>query len=124
MEKDRKTFRLPSVENFFTFFFSSRRRHTISFHVTGVQTCALPICTGISAFIGDDFPDMPVLRVVGLPVAVANAVPEIQAICRLRLARAGGAGAVREFAELILKARGEWQSVCDAYIAERSPQSS
>ncbi|HEU4632019.1 MAG TPA: HAD family hydrolase, partial [Gemmatimonadaceae bacterium] len=34
---------------------------------------------GEAAFIGDDFPDLPVLRVVGLPVAVANAVPEVAA---------------------------------------------
>jgi 3-deoxy-D-manno-octulosonate 8-phosphate phosphatase (KDO 8-P phosphatase) len=73
-----------------------------------------------AAFIGDDFPDYSVLRLVGLPVAVANAVPEIRALCQLRLTRAGGAGAVREFAELLLKARGEWQVLCDAYVAERS----
>ena len=73
-----------------------------------------------AAFIGDDFPDLPVLRVVGLPVAVANAIPEIRAVCSLKLSRAGGAGAVREFAELLLKARGEWKSVTDAYVAERS----
>ena len=73
-----------------------------------------------AAFIGDDFPDFSVLKLVGLPVAVANAVPEIRALCQLRLTRAGGAGAVREFAELLLKARGEWQALCDAYVAERS----
>jgi 3-deoxy-D-manno-octulosonate 8-phosphate phosphatase (KDO 8-P phosphatase) len=73
-----------------------------------------------AAFIGDDFPDLPILRVVGLPVAVANATPEIRAVCSLRLSRAGGGGAVREFAELLLKARGEWKSVSDAYVAERS----
>lgn len=73
-----------------------------------------------TAFIGDDFPDMAVLRIVGLPVAVGNAVPEVRAVCSLRLTRAGGAGAVREFAELLLKARGEWKTVSDAYIAERS----
>ena len=73
-----------------------------------------------AAFIGDDFPDMAVLQAVGLPVAVANAVPEIRAVCQLRLTRGGGAGAVREFAELLLKARGEWNSVCEAYVAERS----
>ncbi|MGH7637402.1 MAG: KdsC family phosphatase [Gemmatimonadaceae bacterium] len=72
------------------------------------------------AFVGDDFPDMPILKVVGLPVAVANAVPEVRAVASLRLTRAGGAGAVREFAELLLKARGEWKAVCDAYVAERS----
>ena len=34
---------------FFVFFFSSRRRHTRSFHVTGVQTCALPIFAAMAA---------------------------------------------------------------------------
>lgn len=73
-----------------------------------------------SAFIGDDFPDLPVLRVVGLPVAVGNAVTEVRAVCSLRLSRTGGAGAVREFAELLLKARSEWKSVIDHYVDERS----
>src|SRR4051812_41942737 len=49
------------------------------------------------AFVGDDFPDMPVLRVVALPVAVGNAVVEVDVIARHHLTRAGGHGAVREF---------------------------
>ncbi len=73
-----------------------------------------------AAFIGDDFPDMAVLRTVGLPVAVGNAVPEVRAACSLRLTRAGGAGAVREFAELLLEARGEWKAVWEGYVTERS----
>ncbi len=73
-----------------------------------------------AAFIGDDFPDLAVMRIVGLPVAVANAVPEIARIARLRLTRHGGRGAVREFAELLLAARGEWAKVTEAYVAERS----
>jgi 3-deoxy-D-manno-octulosonate 8-phosphate phosphatase (KDO 8-P phosphatase) len=73
-----------------------------------------------AAFIGDDFPDLAVMRIVGLPVAVANAVPEIAGIARLRLTRHGGHGAVREFAELLLLARGEWAKVTEAYVAERS----
>lgn len=73
-----------------------------------------------AAFLGDDFPDLAVLRIVGLPVAVGNAVPEIRSACSLKLSRNGGAGAVREFAELLLKARGEWKAVTDAYVAERS----
>jgi 3-deoxy-D-manno-octulosonate 8-phosphate phosphatase (KDO 8-P phosphatase) len=76
-----------------------------------------------AAFLGDDFPDLPVLRMVGLPVAVGNAVPEIAQICRITLTRSGGRGAVREFAELLLKARGEWDKVCEQYVAERSPGS-
>jgi 3-deoxy-D-manno-octulosonate 8-phosphate phosphatase (KDO 8-P phosphatase) len=73
-----------------------------------------------AAFIGDDFPDMAVLKLVGLPVAVANAVPEVRAACTLTLTRSGGRGAVREFAELLMKARGDWTIVTDRYVAERS----
>ena len=73
-----------------------------------------------AAFIGDDFPDMAVLRLVGLPVAVGNAVPEVRAACSVQLTRSGGAGAIREFAEDLLKARGEWVSVTEQYVAERS----
>jgi 3-deoxy-D-manno-octulosonate 8-phosphate phosphatase (KDO 8-P phosphatase) len=72
------------------------------------------------AFVGDDFPDMAVLRRVGLPVAVGNAVPEVRAVAKLRLQRDGGRGAVREFAEILLKARGEWDAVTQRYVAERS----
>ncbi len=71
------------------------------------------------AFVGDDFPDHPVLRIVGLPVAVANAVPEIRSMCSVQLTRTGGFGAVREFAELLLKARGDWERVVSDYLAER-----
>ena len=73
-----------------------------------------------AAFLGDDFPDLPVLQVVGLPVAVGNAVPEVRALCKLKLTKNGGFGAVREFAELLLKARGEWKTVTEEYVAERS----
>jgi 3-deoxy-D-manno-octulosonate 8-phosphate phosphatase (KDO 8-P phosphatase) len=77
-----------------------------------------------TAFIGDDFPDLAILRTVRLPVAVGNAVPEVLSVCRLQLSRGGGRGAVREFAELLLKARGEWEALTEAYVAERSVESS
>jgi 3-deoxy-D-manno-octulosonate 8-phosphate phosphatase (KDO 8-P phosphatase) len=73
-----------------------------------------------AAFVGDDFPDMAILRLVGLPVAVANAVPEVKAVCALTLTRNGGAGAVREFIELLMKARGDWNAVTERYVTERS----
>ncbi|MEP7002546.1 MAG: HAD hydrolase family protein [bacterium] len=73
-----------------------------------------------AAFIGDDFPDMAVLRLVGLPVAVANAVPEVKTACATHLTKSGGAGAIREFAELLLTARDEWETVTERYVAERS----
>jgi 3-deoxy-D-manno-octulosonate 8-phosphate phosphatase (KDO 8-P phosphatase) len=73
-----------------------------------------------AAFVGDDFPDMALLRIVGLPVAVGNAVPEIRAVCKHHLRRTGGHGAVREFAEDFLKARGEWETAWNKYVDARS----
>ena len=72
------------------------------------------------AFLGDDFPDLAILRVVGLPVAVGNAVPEVRRVCAVQLARHGGRGAVREFAEQLLAARGEWEQTVERYVNERS----
>lgn len=72
------------------------------------------------AFVGDDFPDMALLRLVGLPVAVGNAVPEVRAVCKHHLKRTGGHGAVREFAEDFLKARGEWDVAWNRYVDARS----
>ncbi len=72
-----------------------------------------------AAFVGDDLPDLAIMRTVGLPVAVGNAVPEIRALAALQLTRRGGRGAIREFAELLLRARGEWDAVVERYVAER-----
>jgi 3-deoxy-D-manno-octulosonate 8-phosphate phosphatase (KDO 8-P phosphatase) len=72
------------------------------------------------AFVGDDFPDMALLRLVGLPAAVGNAVPEVRQICKVQLERHGGRGAVREFAERLLTARGEWERCWNEYVDERS----
>jgi 3-deoxy-D-manno-octulosonate 8-phosphate phosphatase (KDO 8-P phosphatase) len=75
---------------------------------------------GEAAFVGDDFPDLPVMRLVGLSVAVANAVTEVRRESTLVLTREGGHGAVREFAEELLRARGEWDDLWHAYVAGRS----
>lgn len=72
------------------------------------------------AFVGDDLPDLPVLRAVGLPVAVSNAVAEVRRTARLQLTSAGGRGAVREFAEALLDARGEWIDTVERYVTSRS----
>jgi 3-deoxy-D-manno-octulosonate 8-phosphate phosphatase (KDO 8-P phosphatase) len=72
------------------------------------------------AFLGDDFPDMPLLRIVGLPVAVGNAIPEIRAICKHQVQAIGGRGAVREFIEDFLKARDEWERGWARYVDARS----
>ena len=72
------------------------------------------------AYVGDDFPDMAILRRVALPVAVGNAVPEVRAATRVHLSQSGGRGAIREFAEMLLRARGEWDEVIERYVSERS----
>jgi 3-deoxy-D-manno-octulosonate 8-phosphate phosphatase (KDO 8-P phosphatase) len=72
------------------------------------------------AFLGDDLPDLSVLREVGLPVAVGNAVPEIRRAARLQLNASGGRGAVREFVEALFEARGEWIDVVERYVVSRS----
>jgi len=68
------------------------------------------------AYVGDDLPDIPVMRRAGLAVAVPNAAPEVIEHAHLVTRRAGGEGAVREVAELILKAQGKWQHVLSRYI--------
>jgi 3-deoxy-D-manno-octulosonate 8-phosphate phosphatase (KDO 8-P phosphatase) len=90
----------------------------------------LPALTGIArefgctlqdiAFVGDDLPDLAVLRRVGLPVAVGNAVVEVRRAAHLQLRANGGHGAVREFAEALLDARGEWVDAVERYVASRS----
>ena len=72
------------------------------------------------AFVGDDLPDIGPMRIVGMPVAVANAVKDVADIAAVHLTRSGGQGAVREFVELLLQARGEWSDLVEAYVAERS----
>lgn len=73
-----------------------------------------------TAFVGDDLPDLSVLSRVALPVVVANASPNARRLARVRLGRKGGDGAVREFAELLLRARGEWTRLVDEYVRSRN----
>jgi 3-deoxy-D-manno-octulosonate 8-phosphate phosphatase (KDO 8-P phosphatase) len=73
-----------------------------------------------AAFVGDDLPDLAILRSVGLAVAVADAAPEVVDAAHVHLSRPGGGGAVREFAELLLRARGDWSRLVEAYVQERS----
>ncbi len=76
-----------------------------------------------AAFMGDDLPDVPVLQRVGLPVAVANATPDVMGIVQHVTAAAGGHGAVREFVEELLRARGQWESVLQTYFEQRGDRS-
>jgi 3-deoxy-D-manno-octulosonate 8-phosphate phosphatase (KDO 8-P phosphatase) len=62
------------------------------------------------AYVGDDLPDLPVMRRVGFAIAVANAVSEVKDAAHLVTKRSGGDAAVREAIEFILKAQGKWTS--------------
>jgi 3-deoxy-D-manno-octulosonate 8-phosphate phosphatase (KDO 8-P phosphatase) len=70
--------------------------------------------------LADDLADLPILERAGLPVAVANAVSEVKQAAVWQTTRAGGAGAVRELAEALLRARGEWDSLLAWYVSERA----
>lgn len=61
-------------------------------------------------FVGDDVADLKILKRVGFAAAVANAVFEVKSIAHYVSTKKGGAGAVREIIELILKAQGKWNS--------------
>jgi len=71
-----------------------------------------------AAFVGDDLADLKVLRRVGLPIAVANAVAEVKAAAAFVTGAAGGHGAVREVVEALLKARGQWSDLLERHFAD------
>jgi 3-deoxy-D-manno-octulosonate 8-phosphate phosphatase (KDO 8-P phosphatase) len=72
---------------------------------------------GQVAYIGDDLTDIVVMRRVGLAIATANARPEVKAAAHLVTTQPGGGGAVREVAELLLKAQGHWAELLRKYEA-------
>jgi len=70
------------------------------------------------AYIGDDIIDAPIMASVGLPVAVADAAEEARNAALLVTKNLGGRGAVREVTDFILKAKGLWQGMFDAYFED------
>ncbi len=61
-----------------------------------------------TAFIADDLADMSIMKKVGVPIAVADAVPVIQSCAVIVTEKPGGKGAVREICDAILQAKGVW----------------
>lgn len=72
-----------------------------------------------SCFVGDDLIDLPILQRCALPVAVSNARPEVREAATFTTTAPGGHGAIREFAEALLKARGAWSDLARSYRDER-----
>jgi 3-deoxy-D-manno-octulosonate 8-phosphate phosphatase (KDO 8-P phosphatase) len=71
---------------------------------TGIETAAM-------AFVGDDLPDLPVMKQVGLAVAVGDAHKIVREQAHVVTRAPGGRGAVREISEAILKAQGKWDDL-------------
>jgi 3-deoxy-D-manno-octulosonate 8-phosphate phosphatase (KDO 8-P phosphatase) len=73
--------------------------------------------TGVSesevAYLGDDLPDLTVMRRVGLAVAVGDAAIEVKRAAHYITKAIGGKGAARETVELILKSKGIWEEMID-----------
>jgi 3-deoxy-D-manno-octulosonate 8-phosphate phosphatase (KDO 8-P phosphatase) len=69
--------------------------------------------------MGDDLPDLPLLRNAGLGVAVADACPELRSAAHYVTGKPGGQGAVREVVELLLAGQGQWQPLLDRLRAEQ-----
>lgn len=67
------------------------------------------------AYMGDDVIDIPLLRRVGLAIAVSDAVEEVKQVAHVVTLHAGGQGAVREVIELILRAQGQWDLLLERY---------
>jgi 3-deoxy-D-manno-octulosonate 8-phosphate phosphatase (KDO 8-P phosphatase) len=71
------------------------------------------VSDSLVAYIGDDLPDLPVMRRAGLAIAVGNAVPEVKKAAHYTTKALAGHGAVRDAVELILKSKGIWEEMID-----------
>jgi 3-deoxy-D-manno-octulosonate 8-phosphate phosphatase (KDO 8-P phosphatase) len=68
------------------------------------------------AYVGDDIIDLPVMRLVGLAIAVANARPQVKAMAHWTTTMPGGQGAGRDAIDFILTAKGVLESTIEAYL--------
>lgn len=66
--------------------------------------------------VGDDLPDLPVLRRCGFAVAVADSVEDVKRVADYVTSKEAGKGAVREVCDIILKAQGLWETVTARYF--------
>jgi len=75
------------------------------------------------AYVGDDIIDLPVMRVVGLAIATANARPQVKAAAHYVTPLAGGFGAGRDAIDFILSERGVLESTIEEYLDPASTES-
>ncbi|MCH8856301.1 MAG: molybdopterin-dependent oxidoreductase, partial [Proteobacteria bacterium] len=77
-----------------------------------------------AAFMGDDIQDIPLLKLVGIAVAVQNAAPEVKESSDYVTRAYGGHGAVREVAEWLLELRGQTEAVMAPLLQIKSERES
>lgn len=68
------------------------------------------------AYIGDDLPDLAIIRQVGFGVAVANAVSQVKEFANWHTQKQGGRGAVREVCDFILNAQNKTEHALNGYL--------
>ena len=76
------------------------------------------LCDEQVAYVGDDVVDLPILRRVGFACTVADGVSDIKPYVDYVASLPGGAGAVREICDLLLRRSGRWDEVCGRYFAD------
>ena len=69
-----------------------------------------------TAVIGDDLPDVPMLRHCAVGIAVADAADEVKQVACHVTDAPGGGGCVREVVEMILKRAGKWRGILSRYF--------
>lgn len=72
------------------------------------------------AFMGDDYPDLPVMMTVGLALCPLNAHPEVAARSHWQSSKRGGEGAVREACDMLMQAQGSYQAALAQYLPPSS----
>jgi 3-deoxy-D-manno-octulosonate 8-phosphate phosphatase (KDO 8-P phosphatase) len=73
-----------------------------------------------AGFMGDDWPDLPAMRLVGFAAAVPDAVPEVRDAAHWIATAPAGGGAARELAEHLLRAQGRLASALGRFDGRRS----
>lgn len=74
------------------------------------------VTTDQMAFVGDDLPDIPLMKRVGFPIAVADAHELVRENAVMVTRNKGGQGAVRELCETILKAKNKWDNIANGFL--------
>jgi 3-deoxy-D-manno-octulosonate 8-phosphate phosphatase (KDO 8-P phosphatase) len=101
--RDSKALRLRLAELSVEHFFLGQREKVTAFETLISQ---LKISPEEIAYVGDDLPDIDVMKKVALPIAVANAMNDVKKIALYCTEKKGGEGAVREICDFIVDAKG------------------